>query len=286
MKRIEYLDATKGFAIFLMVFAHVIAWQFEDYSQVVLLNANQDSNIKVAGFLWQLVYSFHMPLFFLISGVFSDSKGSLSMKCIRKSRHLLIPYFTTGFFILLVRPTFGYWFLFTLWQLQIISIFLSWILQKINKQNSLVLDVSIIVVVYGGFYYFFTRHSLTNPLCDLKKFVDYFIPFFFGYLLKKHNSIKEFIEGKYVFFLVLFVFMFSCRYIEAGGGNTLVPICNFLNRFSVTSILGSLFVMEYFRLGVNKRVESFLGYLGRNTLYIYVFPYLFVSNMSLPVLFG
>ena len=79
-KRIVYLDATKGFAIFLMVFAHIIAWNFEDYTQVVWYDVSQPINVKVAGFLWQVIYAFHMPLFFLISGFLAYRMGG-GRKC-------------------------------------------------------------------------------------------------------------------------------------------------------------------------------------------------------------
>ena len=57
MKRIEYIDALRGFAIFLMVVGHVIPNLYLN-KQMVLPNLN----------LW--IYSFHMPLFFTISGYF------------------------------------------------------------------------------------------------------------------------------------------------------------------------------------------------------------------------
>lgn len=67
-QRLQYLDSIKGFAIFLMVLAHAIAWQFEDYREVVWLQENMTNNVLNAGFIWQFIYSFHMPLFFMVSG--------------------------------------------------------------------------------------------------------------------------------------------------------------------------------------------------------------------------
>ena len=45
----EYIDAIKGFAIFLMVMGHVIAWNFEDYNQICIYDVNQSINVKIGG---------------------------------------------------------------------------------------------------------------------------------------------------------------------------------------------------------------------------------------------
>ncbi|SDG64890.1 Acyltransferase family protein [Bacteroidales bacterium KHT7] len=63
MKRIEYIDALRGFAIFLMVVGHVIPNLYLN-KQIILPN------------LQTWIYAFHMPLFFTISGyfIYRDSK--------------------------------------------------------------------------------------------------------------------------------------------------------------------------------------------------------------------
>ena len=66
-KRIEYLDAIKGFAILLVVMAHTIAWNYSDYNDICVYDPNQPINVKMGGVIWQLIYSFHMPLFFMVS---------------------------------------------------------------------------------------------------------------------------------------------------------------------------------------------------------------------------
>ena len=60
MKHLEYIDGLKGFAIFLVVFAHVIAWSYGDLDTF-------QTNIRASWLFW-VVYSFHMPLFFAVSG--------------------------------------------------------------------------------------------------------------------------------------------------------------------------------------------------------------------------
>lgn len=71
-KRIEWADVTKSFAIWLMVFAHA--------------NLSNET-------LMCMIYTFHMPLFFILSGFFDKGKG-LSLSFLKKNfQTLIIPYF-------------------------------------------------------------------------------------------------------------------------------------------------------------------------------------------------
>lgn len=86
-ERIIFLDQAKGFAIFLMVFAHAIAWNLDNYQSVLFINSEQSNRNIIAGLLWQLIYSFHMPLFFLISGYLTSEpiKGLYLNKIFRRT---------------------------------------------------------------------------------------------------------------------------------------------------------------------------------------------------------
>lgn len=48
-ERFEYIDSIKGFAIFLMVMGHVIAWNYTDYKTVCIYDFKQLPNIKLGG---------------------------------------------------------------------------------------------------------------------------------------------------------------------------------------------------------------------------------------------
>lgn len=73
MKRIEWLDSLRGFAMFLVIVGHVSS---------------------VPASLGKWIYAFHMPLFFVIAGiVFRYEKYANLKECaIDKSKKLLIPY--------------------------------------------------------------------------------------------------------------------------------------------------------------------------------------------------
>lgn len=75
--RLDYIDIAKGFSIMLMVFGH----SYSSYENTPIM-------------VW--VYSFHMPLFFITTGVLyglKSQKEKLSFDFIKKSKSLLLPFF-------------------------------------------------------------------------------------------------------------------------------------------------------------------------------------------------
>ena len=64
-QRIEYIDAIKGLAIFLMVMGHAIAWNYDDYNAVCNFHPEQTINVKMGGGeIWKFFYSFSILYFF------------------------------------------------------------------------------------------------------------------------------------------------------------------------------------------------------------------------------
>jgi fucose 4-O-acetylase-like acetyltransferase len=103
-------DNLKGFIIFTVVIGHA----FEYYS----------STNALMSFIYDLIYSFHMPLFIFIAGYFSKDFAKSRNKIlpnlivpylIFNSMYVVLLYFTTGqrHFNLLI-PQFAFWFLISL----------------------------------------------------------------------------------------------------------------------------------------------------------------------------
>lgn len=78
-KRIDYFDMAKGIGILAVLVGHM-----------GLIKANK------------FIYSFHMPLFFLISGYFLSDKLSVEEMARKKAKQLLIPYVFTCICILIL----------------------------------------------------------------------------------------------------------------------------------------------------------------------------------------
>lgn len=113
-KRIPYLDNIKGVLIVLVIIGHAIQYCSSTYEM---------------DFAFRLIYSFHMPLFFFVSGYLAN-KGRWDRNLIpKRAIQLLLPFVTwafispllkTGTFDLnssiqtLVYPDNGLWFLYNL----------------------------------------------------------------------------------------------------------------------------------------------------------------------------
>lgn len=80
-QRVEYLDYVRGMAILLVVLGHMY---------------NVEDPIRI------LIYSFHMPLFFIISGFFAKNDIGLLELIKKKFKVLMIPYFAFGGVIMLI----------------------------------------------------------------------------------------------------------------------------------------------------------------------------------------
>ena len=70
-QRLEYIDIIKGIGIFLVVLGHV--------------TTNQNA--------YHFIYAFHMPLFFIIEGMFLHDKPGFIRK---QAKSLLLPYISFG----------------------------------------------------------------------------------------------------------------------------------------------------------------------------------------------
>ena len=86
--RIEYIDIARGIGILLVVLGH------NDFS-------------LVSPFAYQVIYSFHMPLFFFLSGYFINTSSSFLAFTVKRFHSLLKPYLFTIFLIYAGSISFG-----------------------------------------------------------------------------------------------------------------------------------------------------------------------------------
>ena len=82
-KRCEWLDVAKGMAIILVVLGH--SAQYYLYPETFMQAP-----------MWRIIYFFHMPFFFFLSGYasgFSNSNTLSAASVKKKATRLLLPYF-------------------------------------------------------------------------------------------------------------------------------------------------------------------------------------------------
>ena len=281
-ERIEYLDAIKGFAIFLMVMAHAIAWNYSDYNIICIYNPGQPINIKMGGIVWQLIYSFHMPLFFMISGflsykIYEWKDFSIFFK--KKVIRLFIPWISSFAIIYFIRESMGYWFLLCLFEISIMSFILITLLQKINKNTNLVIDILIISLPYIIFKYFDVWNWNVYGI-EIGRFANAYLPFFTGVFLRRHRILFSICIKRNFFYtcaLILFCLIFVTRYWV---NENLVCKLVYNLGFTILPIIGSLLFFHAFEHGFLKKMWPILTYLGTKTLPIYILHILFVIQLD------
>ena len=201
--RIEWMDAVKGVAIVLMIFGHSMA---------------EGQTLRT------IVYSFHMPLFILISGYFS--RQETFVKVMQKSvKGILLPYAAALYIkylllILLDKVPWGIahsrylatllvsggffwgspieqadnpdvlWFLPMLFCVRMIF----WCILKISRGNVRTQVCLVLLSVITGAYLPQIKIMLAWSL-DVSLFCVGF--YFFGYLLRQKNLLTEMISDKW-----------------------------------------------------------------------------------------
>ncbi len=188
MKRIVWIDILKGLAILLVIMGHVCQMRF-----------------PISGkWLADVIYSFHMPLFLFLSGLFArkaveaaDNKH-IKTFVIRKSRQLLVPFVVWMILWCVIKGDhitmfldggFIYWYLPTLFEFLLLFCILRCIsnLMRINLRYYpllLLLSIFLLYQIPGDcwagrimrigyssyFYIFFVCGYLFDRYCIQKRF--------------------------------------------------------------------------------------------------------------------
>jgi len=128
-QRIEYIDALKGFAIFCVIWGHS-------------LQNLKNSYDFFHNPIFEFIYSFHMPLFFMVSGFFFSSSLKLNFKdfLYKKSMQLLLPCVVWSIIIHCIMKfsaaiVYGDEYFFSNWHVELKSILFptrwSWFLREL-----------------------------------------------------------------------------------------------------------------------------------------------------------
>ena len=292
-KRIEYLDAVKGFAIFLVVLGHAIQWNTPNWDYNLAFTPTTPAMHLYRGIIWQLIYSFHMPLFFMLSGFFLTSidyklSGIEKMQqfgktVVSKSHRLLIPFIVTGGLWLLVRGAFGYWFLFSLWELSLLAMVMVLILSFVNRRQSLLIDI-----IAWGLFFFALRFLLPRlPQNNIVEFdrVLFDVPAFIaGMFISKYNLLKYLTKRNVVIIFFVFLISFGLSYLPYVYTSDAV-IAKFSSglRVYIIPLCGSLAVIGLFKLSFNNQYEvrknwiyRICSVLGLFSMEIYIVHIFFV----------
>lgn len=273
--RLQWLDFMKGIAIFFVVLGHV--YQF---------------CIKNTGSVFNWIYTFHMPFFFMLSGILV-CKTKITKNVIKKRAFsLLIPFFMVGGLHSVLNHRFdefiygefhaGYWFLLSLFFCWLLFIPLYYICKK--KHVNKFIECFILLTPFAIYKFFgsILPNNITGILSMGFTFAFYRF-FVLGYYLgrffvnnKKNTNSK--IEA-----LSIFVFyVMSILILREESLINYIPI-TILQVILCLSLFYTLFTYERFSFSyVNKHIQ----YIGRNSLSIYIFHYFIIYHWDVSTLFN
>ena len=196
-KRLEYIDALRGFIMIIIVYWHINYFSFDILK--VINDVNSFENIFLP---------FGMPLFFFISGLFAYrdnhvwNKKNIINIVSKKFKQIVIPtllisglfvyVFNMSFYGYLLSPAkYGFWFTISLFEYFVIYTLTSKLLEKI--EHRLLFDLSLLIIgliiflgsilPYKTLAFIGINESITNALGFNN--LQYFIYYIFGIIAKR-----------------------------------------------------------------------------------------------------
>lgn len=261
--RLRYIDFAKGVAILLVVMGHIVQY-----------NLKGDSANKIFNF----IYSFHMPLFFFLSGYVAALRyeGVCFERVLtfikKKFISLLVPFLTWGFLLnlllcrfpisesllqlnlLVTHPDRGPWFLFTLFIIQAAFLGVRLCVSYFKECEQLAeyfLVVFFIVLI--GIIGMMTHNNYINPYYSMAFFAGYF------YNKKLAGECKNYIL--FVSFVLFAILSPKFNFNTSWGGYKMI-----------IGLLASLLMISISKQStiIFPQLSEKIEWLGRNTLEIYI----------------
>jgi fucose 4-O-acetylase-like acetyltransferase len=284
--RYKWIDYLKGIAIILVVYRHVLIGieRTHTYLPEYLVKANM------------IFYSFRMPLFFILSGLFISTsfvKRTFKQLAMIKFENLLYPYFIWALLQISVQILFGsftnatrgfidysyifyqpreldqFWYLPALFNVTLIYVLIKKWLKPTNWAQILI----------GIVFYFLALY--VNKFSMLSDWMEFYIFFAIGDATSKlffNEKIQNFFKSPWLFTAIIPFFIIVQLYYLSH------PETYFLDsqlgrlEFIGISLFGcvSMFVLAFRMQSWNKL--SFLRIIGYHSLYIYVM-HVFIAAM-------
>lgn len=275
--RTKKYDEIKFLLIFLVVIGHIL--------ETFIIAGKETTNIYRLRFF---IYSFHMPLFIFISGLFSK-------KNITEKKYTNIIYFLVLYIVIKIISTINIaiqtgdisfnllsegdypWYCFALFAFQMITILLR------NKNKTFILVSSIILALIVGY------DSNVGDFLVLSRIIVFYPFFFVGYWLDKDKLLEKLSSKKFqitsIIIMIIYVLIIFTKI------NDLYPFSPLLSGKNSYFTLGENFkigwaarAVQYFVVFVIcfclisictiVKKENFTSRIGQNTLPIYALHYI------------
>lgn len=285
-QRIGYIDAIRGFTMFLVVYNHVLLCSFQ------------------GGATWsvnEIFLTFRMPLFFFLSGFLMykpgrfKEAGGLFTFLRKKGIVQLLPTLIFSIVyalilsvsyksLLLDKAKCGYWFTYTLFFYFLIYAVGDYIISKFASGKSKICIGAVIACVIYAFAKFSLSPScpwFISPLNGIAGFANfqYFIFFYAGALSRSSfESIECFLSKGWVLTSIVLGFILLQIILQLPESKVFITETASYSAYSllrnVSGFFGIALVFVFFRKCEtsiqNNRVGQFLKYTGVRTLDIYL----------------
>ena len=289
-ERLSHIDIAKGIGILLVVAGH--NW--------IILSSK--------GELYRIVYSFHIPLFFVLAGTFFSPNKSFKLTLKEKFQTLLVPYFFTSLVVELIALAFnfkfdlflkslvwvaygtgtqmrwvGFWFLP---QLFLVSIFSWGVLNLFKRFGTKWYAQIFILLALLTIGWLSIRSFWKMPIGEMKVnglpfSADLLLISSFYFMLGafSQDRIKE--RGfRLALFVIFSLIFFGLHAFTDVTTDLNLRIYNNLFIASVLAIAGSFIVIEASKFLARFDIaEKVLGYFGRNSIIILIFHSFFQDNL-------
>ena len=291
-ERCQWIDMTKGLAIIFVVVGHSMSWN---------------------GFLNNIFFSVHMPIFFIVAGYTFNYKREFEVFISRKIQNILLPYFFTLFFdeiiwlvyaknLLADNSNIFNHFLYSckvyavglgineartswteinpvgvVWFLPCLFIaeFIFFLIIKICQEDILKIGFVSIILTLSGFL-LGTKIFLPWST-DIALFAQIFL--FAGFYIKEKSILTKELNPKLTFSFFLIWAIGICSF----------PISMNDRKYSIVvipvmcAIIGSMLIMK-FMLWLERKdtlITSFFCYLGRYSIMILIFHLKDIGSLHL-----
>ena len=289
-KRIEYIDALRGFTMFLVVFSHVAS---------TCLHCLPISATSVHYFFAQV----RMPMFFLISGfvlykhdVAWNSKQIISFFQKKIPVQLFSPLL---FFVVFLHvkgislidglfndSKYGFWFTYVLFIYYVIYVSIRFLI-KSKWADIFLISIGICLLPFGWpqlqNYIPLPKALLSFLSIEHWKFFLFFV---FGTLLKKYfDMVQKCLDGKWLIPACIVIYFLGNAFRD------LMPIHKFIRAIPLT-LSGLVILFTFFRnnnalFSQNTVLGLVSQYIGRRTLDIYlIHHFLLPKNLSFVTVFA
>lgn len=262
--RVLWLDLIKAFSIFLVLVGHSI--QYYHHSDQFWTNP-----------VWEMIYSFHMPLFFMVSGCVFNGNVTIKKFLITKIRTLLIPFIIWNLIAFPFKRRILFndlWFIIVLF-VDLILLYALYNLWKKNKYIAISFAIVIFLfpiiekIPYAGLYRYYLIFLIlgkyTYRILDNSKLSNFLLVITTFIFICFAPLYEGFFQGVFNTFYVINPFSLDKLFF--------ITIYKLIIGFSASYMI----FYSFSRITINE--ENLMIKIGQSTLGIYLLQFILLERL-------